>query len=157
MTFDSIEDIKKYILSKSGIAIQKGQEQVYSVISDFLFEYYNEFDPDVYVRTYQLLCSFVKGDVVQTANGWEAYVYFDLDSLDYSIKTLRGVGTWENTFHRDGWTHENDIEVFKMAAHGSHGGWENGTAVWDEPIAFLKTKAYDILKKALIDSGVPIK
>lgn len=160
MTFDSLDALKNYILSRSQVAIKMAQERVFKIIEDFLLKYYEEFSPEVYIRTYQLLCSLVKTDIKQTANGWVAEIYYDLDALDYSMRVVPSQFNWaspQNTYHRQNWTHENDIAVFEMAAHGSHGGYASGTAVWDDPIKVLKKDGINILKQSLIAAGVPVR
>lgn len=167
MTFDSIDALKSYILSRSQSAIIKAQEQVYQVIDRFVKEYYAEYSPDVYERTYQLYRSLVKSEVVQTGNGWIANVYFDLDTLDYQIKHFTRYttdGGYMNPYNGDvssDGTFSNPDgsaeKVMESAAHGSHGGYKNGTAIWDEPIALLNTEAYNILKRMLISEGIPVR
>ena len=71
MTFSSMEELRTYILSRSKVAVQLAQEKIYQVISRFVKEYYTEFSPELYDRTYQLFRSLVKTDIVQTLNGWE--------------------------------------------------------------------------------------
>lgn len=160
MTFDSLDALKNYILSRSQVAIKMAQERIFKIIEDFLLQYYMEFEPEVYVRTYQLLCSLVKTEVKQTANGWVAEIYYDLNSLDYSTRIVPSQFSWaspHNTYHRQDWTHENDIAVFEMAAHGSHGGYVSGTAVWDDPMRIIKQEGFNILKQSLIDAGIPVR
>ena len=160
MTFDSLDALKNYILSRSQVAIKMAQERVFKIIEDFLLKYYEEFSPEVYIRTYQLLCSLVKTDVKKTDNGWVAEIYFDVDALDYSMRVVPSQFSWaspQNTYRRENWTHENDIAVFEMAAHGSHGGYTSGTAVWDDPIKVLKKEGINILKQSLIAAGVPVR
>lgn len=160
MTFDSLDALKNYILSKSEVAIKMAQERIFKIIEDFLLQYYMEFEPEVYVRTYQLLCSLVKTEVKRTANGWVAEIYYDLDSLNYSMRIVPSQFSWaspHNTYHRQDWTHENDIAVFEMAAHGSHGGYTSGTAVWDDPMRIIKQEGFNILKQSLINAGIPVR
>ena len=148
MTFDSVDALKSYILSRMQPAIQKAQEQVYQVIDRFVKEYYAEFSPEVDERTYQLYRSLVKSDIKSTGNGYEACVYFDIGALDYAMKTIGGV-----TVPNKGWSEEKTLTA---AAHGSHGGYASGTAIWDEPIGILSSEAYNILKRMLIDAGIPL-
>lgn len=168
MTFDSLEALESYILSKSGVAIKMAQEKIFNLIEDYILKYYSEFDPSVYERTYQLLCSLVKTAVKSTGNGWVAEVYFDASTLDYHIKHLHGqpvaggyrhpyvphVVTPDGTFQNP----KGDAgKVLESAAHGSHGGYTSGTAIWDDPMKILNKEAYNMLKKALIDAGIPVK
>lgn len=168
MTFNSLDALKNYILSRSGVAIKIAQEKVFSLIEDFLLKYYSEFSPEVYERTYQLLCSLVKTEVVSTGNGWVAEVYFDVGSLNYQTKGLHGHpvdGGFEHPYVRGVVTSDGifqnskgDAEkTFAAAAHGSHGGYISGTAIWDDPMKILNREAYHMLKQALIDAGIPVR
>lgn len=167
MTFDSLDALKSYILSRSEVAIKLAQEKVYQVINRFIKEYYAEFSPDVYERTYQLFRSLVKTGVKKTANGWVAEVYFDASNLDYKIKHLHKhpvSGGYMNPYNFDvtpDGTFQNPDgdanKVLESAAHGSHGGYTSGTAIWDDPLRILNKEAYGMLKKALIDAGIPIR
>ena len=149
MTFDSMDALKTYIISRCGDAIQKAQEQVYQIIDRFVKEYYAEFSPTMYERTYQLYKSLVKSDIVSTGNGFTAEVYFDIGMLDYYMKKING-----KEYPNKGWSEEKTLTA---AAHGSHGGYASGTAIWDEPLQVLNTEAYNMLKRMLIASGIPLR
>lgn len=150
MVFDSVDALKNHILSCSRSAIIMVQEKIYQVIDRFVKEYYAEFDPVMYERTYQLYRSLVKSDVTRTSNGWEAEVYFDIDALDYHMKRVNGVEV-----PNKGWSEEKTLWA---AAHGSHGGYNIGaTAIWYDPLKILSAEGYNMLKKALIDAGIPIR
>lgn len=149
MVFNSMEALKNHILSCSKVAVEKAQEQVYQIINNFLKQYYSEFDPSVYERTEQLLHSLVKADIQPSGNGWTASVYFDITTLNYSMKTINGIQV-----PNKGWSEEKTLTA---AAHGSHGGYIEGIAVFDDPLEVLNTEAYNILKNMLIESGVPVK
>lgn len=165
MTFNSIDELKNYILSRSKVAIEQAKEKVYDKIAEFLFKFYEEFEPDVYVRTYQLLCSLVKTDVKSTGNGWVAEVYFDLGALNYSKRIVPQGQPWssyakpENTFHKENWGKENDAWVLETAMTGAlpHGGYAGGTAIWTESMKILNAEKRSLLKNALIDAGIPVK
>jgi len=93
-----------------------------------------------------------------------------LSKLDYSKKRIGGFvdsntlsGHWySNTFHRQPWTHDNDIEVFKLAAyngytHGGYIGFPDGTSVWQMPIEEITGEAHYRLKSALKKAGIPVR
>ena len=149
MTFTSMDALKNYILSRSKDAIARSQEQIYQVINRFVKEYYAEWSPAVYERTYQLFRSLVKSDIKSTGNGWIAEVYFDLEALDYHMKLVNGVKV-----PNQGWSEEKTLQ---SAARGEHGGYKVGTAIWADPVAILTNEGYEILKRMLIESGIPIK
>ena len=165
MTFNSFEELKRYILSQSRVAIEKARDEMFKKIENVLLEFYEDFTPDVYVRTYQLLCSLVKEDVVSTGDGWRAEIYFDMDALDYSTRIVPQGQPWsawakpENTFHREDWTGANTEWVFKTAMTGDlpHGGYAGGDNIWDETKRVFNSEKLKVLKQALKKAGIPIR
>lgn len=164
MTFNSLDALKNYILSRSKVAVKLAEERVYDVIAKFLFQFYEEFDPQFYVRTYQLLCSLVKTEVKPIKNGWVAEVYFDLDALDYSTRIVPiqfSFASGDNTYHRNNWTHANDEWVLQTAMKGRypHGDYPtvNKTRIWIESMKVLNKEKRRMLKQALIDAGIPVR
>ena len=161
-SFKNFDSLKAHILSRSKIAILQAQEEVYKIIDGFLKQYYAEFTPEVYQRTEQLLYSLVKSEVSSTGNGWIAYVYFDFDLLDYSIKTFKdSFKLYPNTYKRNDWTHGNDIAIASNAMEGfdPHGFYRHGgknTAIWTESMMILAKEKHNILKEKLLNAGIPI-
>lgn len=147
MVFHSMDELKQYILSRSQNALQKSIEQVYQIIDRFVKEFYAEFSPVMYERTYQLYRSLVKTDVESTGNGYKAYVYFDYSSLVYTTGSS-----------------PSGQQVMNAASYGGHGAEglhviAGGTGVWSEPMEILdgQKQAIEILKRMLIAEGIPIK
>ena len=135
---------------------------------NLLNRFYNEFEPDVYVRTYQLLRSLVKTDVKSTINGWVAEVYFDINALDYSTRIVPQGQPWSEwaspntTLHRQSWTDANTEWVLKTAMTGGntgkpHGGYASGTAIWNESMRVLSKEGIEILKQELIKAGISVR
>lgn len=149
MTFNSVDELKSYILSHSASAVGMAQERVFQVIDRFVKQYYAEFSPEMYERTYQFYRSLVKTDIISTGNGWVAEVYFDVDALDYAMKRVNGIER-----PNKGWSEQKTLDA---AMAGSHGGYTGGTPIWEYSIAILSQEAYHILKRALIDAGIPVK
>ena len=145
MVFKNEAQLKSFLLSKCQNALIKAQEQVYQIIDRFVKEFYAEFSPEMYERTYQLYRSLVKSDVVPTGNGYKAEVYFDFSSLVYTSGSS-----------------PSGEQVMNAAAYGSHGAEglhiiAGGTGIWDEPKQILNSEAINILKKMLISEGIPIR
>lgn len=150
MVFKNEAQLKSFLLSKCQNALIKAQEQVYQIIDRFVKEFYAEYPPDgkdiVYQRTYQLFQSLVKSDIIKTANGYKAEVYFDLSSLDY-VTGSRPSGE----------------QVMGAAEWGRHGAMGlavadfKGTSIWHEPLEILNAEAINILKRMLISEGIPIR
>lgn len=125
----------------------QSQEKIYQILDMFVKEFYADYDPVMYERTYQLYRSLVKTDVYLIGNGYEAEVYFDLSSLNY-ITGAKPSGE----------------QVMSAAAYGGHGAdglrvvyGNSGADIWNNVIPVLSTEAIEILKEELIAQGVPIK
>lgn len=146
MVFKNEKELEKFLLKKCKNALIKSQEQVYQIVNRFVKEFYAEFSPEMYERTYQLYSSLVKSEIVSTGNGYEAKVYFDLSSLSY-ITGSRPSGE----------------QVMQAAEWGRHGAMGlavadfKGTSIWHEPLEILNAEAINILKKMLIAEGIPIR
>lgn len=146
MVFKNEEQLKSFLLQKCKNALIKSQEQVYQIINRFVKEFYAEYNPEMYERTYRLFSSLVKSDIIQTGSGYEAQVYFDLSSLDY-VTGARPSGE----------------QVMGAAEWGRHGAMGlavadfKGTSIWHEPLEILNAQAINILKKMLISEGIPIR
>lgn len=146
MVFKSESEIRNFLLEKCRNALIKTQEQVYQIIDRFVKEFYAEFSPEMYERTYQLYRSLVKSDIVSTGNGYEAQVYFDLSSLVYTTGAS-----------------PSGEQVMGAAEWGRHGAMGlavadfKGTSIWHEPKQIIDAEATNILKRMLIAEGIPIR
>lgn len=124
--------IKKDIEAKARVAVFNTREKIYSVIEKNLRVYYGEFSPEQYVRTQQLLNSLVR-----QSSGLHAEVYFDAGALNYQT------GTW------------GADEVLGTSMHGSHGGYVNGNAIWDNSMSELGD-IIALIVKELRAAGIPV-
>lgn len=145
MVFKNESQLKSFLLQKCRNALIKSQEQVYQIIDRFVKEFYAEFSPEMYERTYQLYRSLVKSEIIQVGNGYRAEVYFDFGSLVYTTGAS-----------------PSGEQVMNAASYGGHGAEglhiiAGGTGIWDEPKQILDAKAIEILKNMLIAEGVPIR
>lgn len=165
LIFKSIKELENHILTKSEVAVKLAQEKAAMIINHFLTQFYNEFSPEWYIRTEQLLRSLVKSGIRKTSNGWVAEVYFDSSALDYSTRVIPSqlshsdkIGN-ENTFHRKSWTDKNTAWVLETAMTGNlpHGGYADGTAIWTESMKVLDKDGINILKEKLIQAGISVK
>lgn len=146
MVFKNEAELKNFLMKKCQNALIKSQEQVYQIIDRFVKEFYAEFTPEMYERTYQFYRSLVKSKVTRTHNGYEAEVYFDLSSLNYVTGSK-----------------PSGEQVMGAAEYGRHGAMGlavadfKGASVWHEPLAILDAKAINILVDMLRAEGIPIK
>lgn len=163
------EELKTVLLPKVKAAVKQTQEQVYMIVNRFVKEWYSEFSPEMYVRTYQLYQSLVKSEIIEIPNGYRAEVYFDLDRLDYYLKTIRysnGRTRQIKNYWKGGVSGASTLtEKIAGAVIGGNGyhvlrpqsKMKKGTAIWKESIAALNKDGYRILVNNLKAAGVPLK
>lgn len=164
MVFKNEKELEQFLLKKCHSALAKTQEKVYQIIDKFLNDFYKDYTPGTYTdwdgtekfyrgyeRTYQLLHSLVKSEIIHSKNGYEANVYFDYNYL--------------KSKYSDG-NQPSGLQVMEAAAQGFHGAigdgfWyfdgKTGVSVWNDPIKKLDAEAIEILKNMLITEGISIK
>ena len=170
MIFKNEKELERFLMSKCQIAIKQAQEHVYRILDKFLNDFYDDYDPTTYVdwdgtrkikrgydRTYQLLRSLVKSEVIPSKKGYQARVYFDLNGLSYNGYNPTGE------------------QVMAAASQGLHGAigkmprttpfgndefmyvqGNTGVSVWNDPIKILDAEAINILRDMLIAEGIPL-
>lgn len=146
MVFKNETQLKSFLLAKCQNALIKTQEKVYKIIDMYVQRFYADYDPVMYDRTYQLLHSLVKSEIISTGNGYEAQVYFDMSNLNY-VTGRQPSGE----------------QVVSAAAYGGHGAtglkvvYGGGEDIWFTPLEVLNAEAIEILRSMLIAEGIPIK
>lgn len=147
--FNNEAELKKFLLEKCKVAVAETENKIYAEIKKTLIQYYQEFTPDEYIRTQQLLHSLVKSNIKKTAYGYEAEVYFDDKLMNYQ----KGVVP---TQHGTGYATWGADEVLDTAMNGSHGGYIDGTAIWGTSRAILGD-IYAILVQRLKAQGISVR
>lgn len=129
MTFNSQAELEKFLLERCKKAVSNLENKIYAIIKSTLAQFYQEFTPESYIRTNQLLHSLVKSEVKKVGNGYEAEVYFDASLLDYVHGFVETNSDWHGYA---AWDTDTILEVAMTGSYGGlpHGGWSEGTAVW---------------------------
>lgn len=146
MTFKNEAQLKNFLLQKCKSAIIKAQERVYKILDLYMQRFYDDYDPVMYERTYQLMHSLVKSDIAFTGNGYTAEIYFDMSKLNY----LTG-------------RQPSGEQVVDAAAYGGHGAtglkivYGGGEDIWFTPLEIINAEAVETLKNMLILEGIPIR
>lgn len=133
----SIKDLNKILEQRVTMAMKMAQKDIGECIQESINEYYEErvFSggtsciPEVYDRTYKLLNSMVKTEIVKSGNTLSCKVGISDDYLNYKYPGTNG---WDgvDATGRDvlDWNNEN----------GSHGGSVDGDwKIWDEAMRTL--------------------
>lgn len=169
MTFKTVKELEDYIKKQAELALIMAQEEVYRIVQSFVDEYYSSYAPQVYERTGQLYRSLVRGEIKASTNGYKAYVYFDLEKLDYSMKRLTkwrdSSGQYMNPFNydtsSDGWFKNSGYsneKTLESAMKGLHGGLDvNTSPIWSNSLNEINRNIIPIFKKYLKQNRIPIK
>ena len=139
------------------MAVIGAEIRVHEIIDRCLKEFYAQFEPEEYIRTSQLLHSLVRSGVKRVGNGYEAEVYFDVDSLNYQngrIKTKSGYG-YAN------WDKDTILDVVMTGSYSGlpHGGYAEGTAIWSVSQNAIEVLGgvYKMIEEELKAQGIPLK
>lgn len=156
MVFKNEAQLKKYILDKCKVAIAEAEKEIYQIIDLHLNQFYNEFEPEEYIRTRQLFHSLVRSGVKSTGNGYVAEVYFDASKLNYEQGVMPLKHTPEHG--RYGWATWDGNKVLDVAMTSGkpHGGYASGTAIWNESMAKIGDIGLLLVQK-LEANGIPIR
>ena len=146
----SMSELKKILQNRATQALKLTRDEMFKVFQKHIDEYYSEkvfrggtsAIPAMYNRTYKLLNSLIKTDVVQTGYEIACKVQLDEDYLNYTYEkgaTGLDVATYANTKTHGG-TVSGDIEI------------------WNDAIEELggKSGIMKLLKSNLKKCGVPI-
>ena len=141
MLIHSASELKAILLPKIEQAVKQTEEQVHQIIDEYLKAYYSEYSPDYYHRTYQLLHSLVKSEIIATGNGYKGEVYYDVGSLGYKAS----------------WSGEQTMANAGTGKHATYPRYIGGTAIWDTPRGIISAEAIQMLVANLKAAGSPIK
>lgn len=129
----SINDLSKIIEQRATMALKMAQKEIGECIQESIDEYYKEkvfrggtsAIPLIYERTYKLLNSMVKTEIVKNGNTLSCEVGISDDYLNYKYPgtngwdgvsaTGRDILTWNNETGSHGGTVDGDWEIWNQA------------------------------------------
>lgn len=147
----SMSDLTKILESRIQQALKMTQQEIFKVIQQHITDYYKEpvfrngtsAIPMLYDRTYKLLNSLIKTDIIKSGGIISCSVEIDPNYLDYQY--MGGA---------------SGLDVLLSANEQFH-GWsiEGDMRIWDDALAELGLKPgiIYIMKKNLKKCGVPVK
>lgn len=144
MIIKNVSDINKALKIIAEQALKEAEEEVHRCIENFVRQYYSEYSPTVYQRTYQFMDSIVKTSVKTKGSEIYCEVYIDTN-LDYKDATGQ--------------------EVVEMINQGYHAMKKfgasrdiKGTKVWNESMEFIdKFQIFiNTFKESLIKQGLDV-
>lgn len=144
MVFNSIEDLKKYLLLEIDEAVMAAGELVYEKADEKLAEFYVEYEPDYYKRTNQLRDNSLR--------------FMPLTPIPNGAKV--GIGYTDDDI---GYKHGNTSLTVWNAMMGDypHGGWKpaGGEPVFGKLLTDLYELGYAdyALERGMDYAGIPFK
>lgn len=140
----SMSDLTRILESRIQQALKMTQQEIFEVIQQHITDYYHEYTPLMYQRTWEFLNSLIKTNIIKTNGTISCTVEIDKDYLSYRYK---GGAT--------------GLEVANYANQHSHGGIydDDFGQFWDDAMAELGLKSgiEYLMKKNLRKCDVPVK
>lgn len=137
----NMAELNKLLLEQCKQLCEYASNEVYEAINYFLNQYYTEWEPIQYSRSYDMLHSAFKTTVRKVGNGYEAVVGIDYESLDnYKDATGFEVVTWANSELHGGLNVNTNTRVFDDAINSTI---SNGQLLKD-CVDYLKGKGFTI-------------
>ena len=154
MTFKNEAQLKKFLAEKCAKAVDETKEKVHQEIAGNLNQFYIEFKPEEYIRTGALFDSLEVTGVRRTGNQYvskaEAEVYFNTPRYKHGLVPLQS-----GEFGYSSWTDAHILDVV-MTSGLPHGGYEDGTPIWNESMKNLGNRQgiKNLLKQELKKQGL---
>lgn len=140
----SMSDLTKILESRTQQALKMTQQEIFEVIQQHIVDYYHEYSPCMYQRTWEFLNSLIKTEIVKSSNGISCSVEID---RDYLSRNYKGGAT--------------GLDVVTYANQHSHGGVydDDFGKFWDDAMVELGLEPgiKYLIKKNLQKCGVPVK
>lgn len=158
MNIKNNSQLRKVLMGKCATAIENAEVKVYGEFFDNVHQFYTEYEPDEYIRTYALYNSLDSTGVKRTGNQHGSYVkakvYFNTPNYEHGMMTLQH--TPEHGMY--GWSGHSDEEVLDIVMTNSkpHGEYAKGTAIWNKSMKNLggKKGIENLIKQELKKQGL---
>ena len=137
------KELEVFLLERCRELCEFASNEVYEAINFFLAQYYSEWQPSVYQRTYDMLHSAFKTEVKKVGNGYQSIVGIDYESLD-SYKDVSGwqAVTYANEETHGGLNVDTHTRVFDDAIDSTI---TSGQLLKD-CIVFLRSKGFTVIE-----------
>lgn len=148
------EQLRKVLQSYVASALEKTQEEIYDVIQKSINEYYREYTPSFYQRTYKFLNSLVKPKVEIKGNSIECEVKIDENYLRYHYlgsnfsydypATGNDVASWANRDVPGAGNHGYTVDEGRDI-----GFWDEGVQTLGGEIGIIRILVNNLEKRGL--------
>lgn len=143
MRINNDSALTKAIMNTMQGALRDIQNKAYGVIKYYMNEYYTEYSPIWYERTFAFYKSLVKSEIIKIPKGYKCSVYIDLDKMD---EYYRNTGQEVMDMINSGYHFHTSLNGSERIHNGVYSdpydakGDRKGTAVWDESMDEISKK-----------------
>lgn len=141
-TFKTVIELKKHMELACHKAIENVAKRVVEELESYIREdFYNQYKPRFYDRTYQLL----KSPKYNMLNPKSAEIFIDMDSIHYLID--------------DPQYKYDKTDIVRLASLGYHGATDifRPGMFWDDFIEWCNKNVSHLMKQELKKQGIPVK
>lgn len=132
--FKTIIELQNYMKKTCAIAVENACNRLLGTLQELIeSEYYSQFDPDFYSRTYQ----FWQSATTKMLNLNMGEIFMDESAMNYG----------------DYWDGECQLEFASRGYHGTTAIQTKGR-FWDSFVNYCENNAINILKEELIKQGI---
>lgn len=158
MNIKNEAQLRKFLTDKCTKAVSSAEAIVYKELKANLDNFYSEFNPEEYIRTYALLNSLEATGIKKSGNqhmsSIKAEVHFNTPSYEQGLMELQH--TPEHGMY--GWSTLTGEEVLDITMKNSrpHGGHISGTPIWTRSMKNLggKNGIKNLIKQEIQKQGL---
>ena len=125
----NMADLKNFVNERVEVALELTRDEIFKIVLHYCEEYYDEYLPNEYERTYKLLNSCQKSEIMKNSNGYSFWV------------------GWNDSYLKFIYSSEDDVsglDVLHSYNSGLHGGFapfgERGSNFWDLSITAIENQ-----------------
>ena len=146
-SFNNYKDLFTAIRTDTEQALNHTADLTKELIDSFINQWYNDYTPTVYERTYQLLNAVIRTDVQKSGNKMNVTIYLDKSLLAYDTDTDGILQAADNGLHGSINNHYEEGERHVRLWSDSIEQIKDTEMIFTAFENYLKNKGYDIKRK----------
>ena len=146
-SFNNFKDLFTAIRTDTEQALNHTADLTKELIDSFINQWYNDYTPTVYERTYQLLNAVIRTDVQKSGNKMNVTIYLDKSLLAYDTDTDGILQAADNGLHGSINNHYEEGERHVRLWSDSIEQIKDTEMIFTAFENYLKNKGYDIKRK----------
>lgn len=111
----NMKQLEEMLNARMKKALKDTQKYIYDILKQTVVDFYHDYTPEQYERTYEFIKSVIKTDIKMVGNSAQCTVEVKREYLDYRYPSDKWYGDPVTGYMVADW-----------AARGLHGGWKHG-------------------------------